>query len=209
VDGIPAEGKYFLCNYYAFRRNSVHGNPWFFIFIFLACIKMLIGQDNTLQVYSEKEYSVLIRNIHMKIEDVMISEGVYTDILAIKHHKKYKVVTRLLLENGKHVDIGQDTILHVVEEHDRPRLIPAKNIQHGHIICPPIPSYADIRTWAATYGVGVKTRQLILAKVSTIIFDKCEYVPINGVPILHDNHEDKNIRKLAKRSNSLARLILG
>lgn len=165
---------------------------------------MLLGQFNSIHI---DRYIMILKNIHSKVSNVTISEGVTTTILAIKHHKKYKVLVKIIFEDDKFIEVGKDTILQIAED-DLARLTPAKDLIPGSIICPPIPHYADVRLWAETYGLRIKARQLVLAKASTVIFDKCEYVTIGDVPLLHDNQEYNKLRKVARRSTSLANLLM-
>jgi hypothetical protein len=173
--------------------------------IYFFSYKMLLGQDNYVQIYDDKKYSILLKNIKGRTEDIIIDDSNYTDILAIKNHKKYRVLIRLIFENGTQVDLGKETMLQVVEGHDSAKLIPAKAVKPGQRVCPPIPPYADPAK-ASGFIIMFKETRMLLA--STVIFGKCDYVLINGIPILHDNEEDKNIRKVARRSNSLANLLL-
>lgn len=166
---------------------------------------MLLGQENYVQIYYDKKYSILLKNIEGYTKNIIINNSTYTDILAIKNHKKYKVLIRLIFENGAQVDLGKETMLQVVEEYDSAKLIPAKDVQLGQRVCLPISPYTDP---VKAYGFIIVLKETRMLFASTVIFDKCDYVLINGIPILHDNEEEKNIRKIAKKSNLLANLLL-
>ncbi len=166
---------------------------------------MLVGQENTLLTLGGG--TVKIPTIHSTLSNIVIDNENTTIILAIKHHKRFKILVKLIFDDDSFVIVGKHTYLQVVEEHDIGKIIEAKDAHPGQILCPPLPSYVDIRIWGSEYGKNIKHKQTVFGKASTILFDKCEYVTINDAPILHDNHQFSGIRKLAKRTNSVANLL--
>jgi hypothetical protein len=167
---------------------------------------MLLGQDCVVDTIVGGNVS--ISSIKNKLNDVIIEDQLAINILSIKHHKKFKVMIKLILEDDSYVIVGKNTYLQVVEEHDIGRILEAKDAYAGQIICPPIPNYVDKILWASSYGKCIKAKQTVLYKASTVVFDNCDYVTISGIPILHDNYEFRKIRRIAKRSNSIANLLL-
>jgi hypothetical protein len=166
---------------------------------------MLVGDDCLLSTLDGGD--IKISTINGKLNNVIVDENVTTTLLSIKHHKKFKLMTKLIFEDNSYVIIGKHTYVQVVEEHDIGKLIEAMDVQPGQLLCPPLPSYADIRLWGDSFGIAVKAKQTILYRASTILFDECEYLTINGVPILHDNHQFRHIRRIVKRSDSVGNLL--
>jgi len=166
---------------------------------------MLVGQENTL--LTSKGGIIKVPTIHGKLSDIIIDNENTTNILAIKHHKRFKILIQITFDDNTYVIIGKHTYIQVVEEHDIGRIIEAKDAHPGQKLCPPLPEYADIRIWGSEYGKNIKHKQTIFSKASTILFDKCEYITLSDAPILHDNHQFSGIRRLAKRTNSVANLL--
>lgn len=167
---------------------------------------MLIAHDSILETINGG--FINISTIYSTLSDIVISQDETTKILAIKHHKHFKVMTKLIFDDDSYVIIGKNTYIQIVEEHDLGRIIEAKDAHPGQKLCPPIPPYADIRIWGSEYGKNIKQKQTVFYRASTVLFDKCEYVKINNAIILHDNYEFNVIRKIAKKSNSVANLLL-
>lgn len=165
---------------------------------------MLVGQDNFISTTDGGD--IKVSTLHGKLDNVIIDEDT-TTILSVKHHKKFKVMTKIIFEDDSYIIIGKHTYLQVVEEHDIGKIIEANDAQPGQLLCPPLPPYADIRLWGSSYGVPIKKKQTLLYKASTILFDKCEYVRIGNMPVLHDNHEFRNIRRIVRRNNSVGNLL--
>lgn len=168
---------------------------------------MLIGQECKVLATADRTYSVAVGGLGTSLNNVVVNETEQTKILSVRHHKKRRVMVKISLENDNFVIVGYDTMFQIVEDNIA-SFVDARGIKKGQFICPPIPPYCNPADWAKAYGFRVKSRDQIMCKVSTIVFDKCEYVVINHVPILHDNHEYKTIRKVAKKSNSVAQLLL-
>ena len=147
-------------------------------------------------------------NIPVKSVEAGLEVADNTKVLSIRRHKKYKVMIKVIFNDDSYIIVGKNTYLQIVEEHDIGRIIEAKDVQPGQLLCPPLPPYADIFTWGSTYGIGIKKRQTMLQKVSTIVFDECEYININGIPVLHDNYEHRIVRHVARRSTSIGNLLL-
>ena len=166
---------------------------------------MLVGQDNFISTTDGGD--VKVSTIRGKLDNIIIDDNNTTSLLSIKHHKKFKVMTKIILEDDTYVVVGKHTYVQIVEEHDIGRIIEAMEVQPGQLLCQPLPPYADIRLWGANYGIAIKAKQTILYKASTILFDDCEFVTINNIPILHDNHQFRNIRRVVKRSNSIGNLL--
>ena len=166
---------------------------------------MLVGQDCTVDTINSG--TVKISTIHHKLSDIIINQELTTNILAIKHHKKYKVMIKLTFNDDSCVILGKNTYVQIVEEHDIGKIVEAKDVHGGQILCPPLPPYADIRLWGEIYGKPIKLKQTLLYKASTVLFDKCEYVVIDGAPIIHDNSQFDALRKVVKKTNSVGNLI--
>ncbi len=166
---------------------------------------MLVGQDN--YVLTKNGDKIKISSIHGRLDDVMVDDDTITTILSIKHHKKYKIMTKIILSDDTYVIVGKHTYVQVIEEHDIGRIVEAMDVHPGQLLCPALPPYADIRLWGNEHGIPIKMKQTIFYNASTILFDECEHVKINGAPILHDNYEFKNIRRIIKRKNSVGNLL--
>ena len=166
---------------------------------------MLVGQDNFITTTDGGK--IKISSIHGKLDNVFVDDNEVVTLLSIKHHKKYKVMIKIIFEDDTYIIVGKHTYLQVVEEHDIGKIIEACEVHPGQLLCPPLPPYVDIRLWGSNYGIAIKNKQVLLYKASTLLFDKCDYIRICDVPILHDNDRFKNLRKLIRRNNSVGNML--
>lgn len=167
---------------------------------------MLLGQDNIIQIVDKNRYLMRIRDIHSPKQH-FINETNVIDIINHKHCKTHHVMIRIETECGKIVVINRHIYLQVLDD-NIPRTIFAQDIRPGMIIYPPIPSNSDADLWIIQHGVVVKYRHLVLSNASHIIFDECDYVIVNGVPLLHNNAKNRRVRRISRISKRLARIGL-
>lgn len=156
---------------------------------------MIIGQECKLLSQADRTYSIAIGNIEGAVKNVIIDEDRKVDLLAVRHKKSRKVMVKITTTDDNFVIVDRRTMFQI-KDMGKARIIEAANIKKGHIIC------------SSTHEIEVKSNELIMCKASILVFDKCDYVTINHLPIVHDNYEDRGIRRMAKRSNLLASLLM-
>lgn len=167
---------------------------------------MLLGRDNIIQIVDTHKYLIRVRDIHSQKRHYI--DG-FNDVNIINHRhcRAHRVMVQIETECGKSAIIGKTIYIQVVDE-GVPRIVRSLDLAPGMIICPPIPDGNDRDLWVINHGVVVKKRHLVLSKASHIIFDECEFVVINGIPLLHDNSNHRFIRLFSRISLRLSRLGL-
>lgn len=164
---------------------------------------MIVGQNCILSVNGNIR---AVGTVNGRLDNVN-SDGELTSVLAIKHHKKPKLLVGIKTVNEDYLLVDPTSQFQIVDN-GKLRYVDADLVKPGYIICPPMPDYAELAMWTNLYGVKVESKELRFTNASTIIFDKCDYVRISNVPILHDNYCNRKLRYIAKRSTSVANLLL-
>lgn len=156
---------------------------------------MLVGQDNILHIPNRQ---MLVGHIYQRLGNIIIDSCQDTEILAVRHHKKYKVLFLMEFTNNdgdrRTITVSRYTLFLT-----RGLYLTAEELMHGN--CISAPSIID-HSWTLI------KKQIVLGMATTFIPKTADFMLLGDIPLIIDNKEYWNIYPLVRKNTRLGNLAL-